>query len=75
MRRALFLAALALALLPVAATATPVAKTEAEREQLGRVFPEPMRSTDFINHGPRNGPSEIATGMGRRRSRYPNIVA
>ena len=43
-------------LAPAAARATPVASTEAEREQLGRVFPEPMNSTDFINLGPVNGP-------------------
>src|SRR3954452_23008560 len=74
MRRAAVLA-LALVLLPAAdATATPVAKEEAEREQLGRVFPEPMNSTDFINHGPRNGPSEIRDGLSLLDKVYPNYV-
>src|SRR3954467_732431 len=74
MRRAAVLA-LALVLVPAArATATPVAKTEAEREQLGRVFPEPMRSTDFINHGPRNGPSEIRDGLSLLEKTYPGYV-
>jgi hypothetical protein len=74
MRRAAVLA-LVLALVPAArAAATPVAKNEAEREQLGRVFPEPMRSTDFINHGPRNGPSEIADGLSLLNKVYPGYV-
>jgi hypothetical protein len=74
MRRAALLA-IALALVPAArATATPVAKNEAEREQLGRVFPEPMRSTDFINHGPRNGPSEIRDGLSLLEKTYPGYV-
>jgi hypothetical protein len=73
-RRAVVLA-IALALVPAArAAATPVAKTEAEREQLGRVFPEPMNSTDFINHGPRNGPSEIRDGLSLLDKVYPNYV-
>jgi hypothetical protein len=45
------------------AAATPVASNEQERAALGRVFPEPMRSVDYINHGPTNGPEELKTGF------------
>src|SRR4051812_47694057 len=56
------------------AAATPVATTPAERDMLGRVFPEPMKSTDFINYGPRGGPSEIAGGLALLDKLYPGYV-
>src|SRR3954451_18799642 len=56
------------------AAATPVATTPAERDMLGRVFPEPEKSTDFINIGPRGGPSEIAGGLALLQQLYPNYV-
>ena len=56
------------------AAATPVATTPAERDMLGRVFPEPEKSTDFINIGPRGGPSEIAGGLSLLQQLYPNYV-
>src|SRR3954451_10299791 len=56
------------------AAATPGATTPAERDMLGRAFPEPMRSTDFINYGPRDGPSEIAGGLALLDKLYPGYV-
>src|SRR3954451_5891876 len=56
------------------AAATPVATTPAERDMLGRVFPEPMKSTDFINYGPRGGPSEIAGGLALLEKLYPGYM-
>lgn len=56
------------------AIATPVASNEAERQALGRVFPEPIRSVDFINHGPTNGPEELRTGFELLEQTYPGYL-
>jgi hypothetical protein len=56
------------------ATATPVATTEAERAQLGRVFPEPMDSTNFIQLGPAGGPEEMKGGWSLLEKVYPGFV-
>jgi hypothetical protein len=62
-RCAILAVAVACGLATVPANATPVATNEQERQLLGRVFPEPVRSVDFINHGPTNGPEELRLGM------------
>ena len=58
----------------VPAGATPVASNEQERQALGRVFPEPIRSVDFINHGPTNGPEELRTGFELLEKIYPGYL-
>jgi hypothetical protein len=63
MKRCALAAAVAVLAGAAPAVATPVATTEQERQLYGRVFPEPVRSVDFINHGPRGGPSELAGGF------------
>ena len=69
------LAALAwCALAAGAAHATPVATNEQERELLGRVFPEPIRSVDFIKHGPTHGPEELRLGMELLERLYPGYI-
>ena len=69
-------ALIACGLAAVPAAATPVATNEQERELLGRVFPEPIHSVDFINHGPTNGPEELRLGFEYPReavSRLPRV--
>jgi hypothetical protein len=51
-----------------------VATNEDERELLGRVFPEPIRSVDFINHGPTNGPEELRLGFEFLEQLYPGYL-
>ena len=69
------LGAAATALLAVVdAAATPVASNEQERSALGRVFPEPVRSVDYINHGPTNGPEELKTGFEFLEKLYPRYL-
>src|SRR3954468_15692912 len=69
------LAAVALVVMTAGtAAATPVGTTPAQRGRLGLVFPEPEKSTDFINIGPRGGPSEIAGGLALLQQLYPNYV-
>ena len=65
---------IACALAAVPAAATPVATNEQERELLGRVFPEPIRSVDFINHGPTNGPEELRLGFEFLEQLYPGYL-
>ena len=65
---------LACALAAAPAAATPVATNEQERELLGRVFPEPIRSVDFINHGPTNGPEELRLGFEFLEQLYPGYL-
>jgi hypothetical protein len=62
-RRAVLAAVVACGLGVASADATPVATSEHERQLLGRVFPEPIRSVDFINHGPKKGPEELRLGF------------
>jgi hypothetical protein len=54
--------------------ATPVASNEQERAALGRVFPEPVRSVDYINHGPTNGPEELKTGFEFLEKLHPDYL-
>jgi hypothetical protein len=68
------LAAAACLLGATEASATPVASNEQERAALGRVFPEPVRSVDFINHGPTNGPEELKTGFELLEKLYPGYL-
>lgn len=52
-----------------------MATNEEERELYGgRVFPEPIRSVDFINHGPTNGPEELRLGFEFLESLYPGYL-
>jgi hypothetical protein len=66
--------AVAASVLPAVAAATPVASNEQERAALGRVFPEPVRSVDYINHGPTNGPEELKTGFQLLEKLYPDYL-
>jgi hypothetical protein len=70
----LVLALLTTLLMAGTATATPVATTEEERERLGRVFPEPMNSTNFIQLGPTRGPEEMKGGWNLLEKVYPQYV-
>jgi hypothetical protein len=72
--RVALLAALVVTLLAADAQATPVASNEQERAVLGRVFPEPVRSVDYINHGPTNGPEELKTGFELLEKLYPGYL-
>ncbi|HEV2813022.1 MAG TPA: hypothetical protein VGW10_07215 [Solirubrobacteraceae bacterium] len=72
---AAFVAAAACLLAVVDAPATPVASNEQERAAYGgRVFPEPIRSVDYINHGPTNGPEELKTGFELLERLYPGYL-
>ena len=51
-----------------------MATNDQERELLGRVFPEPINSVDFINHGPTNGPEELRLGFEYLESLYPGYL-
>ncbi|MGH2839114.1 MAG: hypothetical protein ACRDJY_12305, partial [Thermoleophilaceae bacterium] len=51
-----------------------MATNEQERQALGRVFPEPVRSVDFINHGPTNGPEELRLGFEFLEQLYPGYL-
>jgi hypothetical protein len=73
-RRAVLAAVVACGLGVASAEATPVATNEQERQLLGRVFPEPMRSVDFINHGPTNGPEELRPGFELLERLYPGYM-
>ena len=73
-RIALFLATAVLMGLASSASATPVATTEQERESLGRVFPEPMNSTNFIQLGPVDAPEEMKGGWNLLEKVYPGFV-
>ena len=73
-RLALMLATAVLMALASSASATPVATTESERESLGRVFPEPMNSTNFIQLGPVNAPEEMKGGWNLLEKVYPGYV-
>jgi len=70
----LALAVVALMGVPATAAATPVASTEEERAALGRVFPEPLRSTNFIQLGPVNAPEEMKAGWSLLEKTYPGYV-
>ena len=75
-RAALVLAAAAtlLAAAP-AAVATPVARNDDEYALYGRVFPEPIQSWDYINHGATPGaPSEIADAFRYLEKRHPGYL-
>lgn len=56
------------------AFATPVATTEQERDLFGRVFLEPIQSTNYIQLGPENGPEELRLGMELLESLYPEYI-
>jgi hypothetical protein len=57
------------------ATATPVARNDAEHDLYGRVFPEPVRTWDYINHGTvPGGPSEIADAFRYLETRHPGYL-
>ena len=73
-RSALLAALLWCGLVAAPALATPVATTEEERQALGRVFPEPIRSVDFIKHGPTYGPEELRGGMELLQKLYPRYL-
>src|SRR3954454_22362424 len=64
----------ALVATPAKALATPVASTPEERAALGRTFPEPMDSTDFINLGPKNSAEEMKNGWSHKEKLYPGWV-
>jgi hypothetical protein len=61
--------------LTTGATATPVARNDAEHDLYGRVFPEPIRTWDYINHGTvPGGPSEIADAFRYLEQRHPGYL-
>lgn len=63
------------ALIPAAATATPVATTEEQRKLLGRTFLEPRESVDYIQFGSDpSGASEFADGMKLLEKLYPRYL-
>ena len=61
--------AVVLMALTATARATPVASTQAERDQLGRTFPEPENSTDFIHFK-----DEIKQGWDLNQKLFPQYV-
>jgi hypothetical protein len=73
-RLSLLFATAALMALTSTASATPVATTEEERQALGRVFPEPMNSTNFIQLGPVDAPEEMKGGWNLLEKVYPGYV-
>lgn len=68
----LTVAALAGACAP--ALATPVASTEQEAQVLGRVFPEPLVSTNYIQFARPGGGSEFADGIRLLAKEYPRYL-
>jgi hypothetical protein len=63
------------ALLLVAAFALMAADLpEPAAEELGRVFPEPADSTDFITRGPVYAPPQFSEGMLELQRRYPRYL-
>ena len=57
------------------AAATPVATTEQQRQLYGRVFQEPIRSVNFIQHGPSTGQvEEYRLGMELLARTYPRYM-
>ena len=73
-RPAAIVAAIALIVpLGSAASATPVAKTRAERKAMGRTFLEPLNSTDFIQHGPEAEP-EFQQGFSLLADMFPRYA-
>ena len=74
LRRLAILTILATMLAPLApASATPVAKTRAERKAMGRTFLEPLNSTDFIQHGPEAEP-EFDQGFSLLAKMFPRYA-
>lgn len=51
-----------------------MATNDQERQLLGRVFPEPIRSVDFISHGPTNGPEELRLGFEYLEKLHPGYL-
>ena len=43
-------------------------------QEAGRVFPEPVDSTDFITHGPKYAPEQFKEGMLELERRYPRYL-
>jgi len=66
-------AALALAVIAPTASATPVAKTEEERETYGRTFLEPAASSNYIQFG-EGGHGEFEWGFELLEKIYPRYV-
>jgi hypothetical protein len=62
-----------IALIPGAAMATPVAKTEEERDLYGRVFLEPAASTNYIQYG-EGGHGEFEWGFELLEKLNPRYV-
>ncbi len=56
------------------ASATPVAKTRAEREAMGRSFLEPIESTNFIQLGDEKGEHELAPGFQLLEKLFPRYA-
>src|SRR5436305_1937345 len=69
LRGATLMIALSLMALAATARATPVASTEAQRQQLGRTFPEPENSTDFIHFK-----DELKAGWDLNNKLFPQYV-
>lgn len=75
MRRSMsvVLVCLAMVALALPVGATPVATSEQERELLGRVFPEPLDSVDYIQYGSGTR-DEFLPGMQLLEEAYPEYV-
>src|SRR5687768_8753809 len=58
----------------VPAAATPVAKTRAEREAMGRSFLEPTESTNFIQLGDEPGEHELAPAWELLEKMFPRYA-
>src|SRR5688572_15878468 len=61
-------------LVATTAGATPVAKTKAEREAMGRSFLEPLESTNFIQLGTEAGDKEFAPAFQLLEKLFPRYA-
>src|SRR5690242_17574828 len=57
-----------------ALSATPVAANKQQAQLLGRVIPEPLKSTNFIQFAPATGERELDTAYNLLQKTYPRYI-
>src|SRR5205823_816758 len=57
-----------------AVVATPVAANKQQAQLLGRVIPEPLKSTNFIQFNPAAGERELDTAYNLLQKTYPRYI-